>query len=141
LLEQGVNAHESFQTLIVAHMGEACLLADRPADALSFVERAAMFYAHRTRIAELAAKHRLPVMHGLREHVEAGDLMAYAVDLRDLWRRAAGFVDKILKGARSADLPVEQPTKFDLVINLKTVRALDLTIPPSVLMRADQVIE
>ena len=100
-----------------------------------------MFLLHRTRLAELAAKSRLPAMHGLREHVEAGGLMSYAPSLSDTSRRGATFVDKILKGAKPADLPVEQPTRFELVINLKTAKALGLTIPPSVLIRADHVIQ
>ena len=95
---------------------------------------------HRTRIAELSAKSRLPAMAGLREHARAGSLMSYGPDLRDNFRRAATFVDKILKGAKPADLPVEQPTKFELVINLKTAKALGLTIPDSVFIRADEVI-
>ena len=96
---------------------------------------------HRTRIVGLAAKHRLPALYGLREFVDAGGLMSYAPILLDNFRRAATYVDKILKGANPADLPVEQPTKFELVINMKTAKALGLTIPPSVLGRADQVIE
>jgi putative ABC transport system substrate-binding protein len=100
-----------------------------------------LFFLQRTRIAELAAKHRLPAMAYTSELVEAGLLMAYGPDQRDIWRRSATFVDKILKGAKPADLPVEQPTEFELVINLKTAKALGLTIPPSVLARADQVIE
>jgi putative tryptophan/tyrosine transport system substrate-binding protein len=99
------------------------------------------FARHRARLAELAAKNRLPSLHGLREHVDAGDLMSYGPDLIATRRRAASFVDRILKGAKPADLPVEQPTKFELVINLKTAKALGMTIPPSVLARADQVIE
>ena len=100
-----------------------------------------MFVAERTRLAELATKHRLPAMYGLRLHAEAGGLMAYSANLPDSARRAAAFVDRILKGAKPADLPVERPTKFELVINLKTAKALGLTIPPAVLARADEVIQ
>jgi putative ABC transport system substrate-binding protein len=96
---------------------------------------------HRARILELAAKHRLPAMYTVRGFVEAGGLMAYGPSLPDLFRRAATYVDKILRGARPADLPVEQPTTFELVINLETARALGLTIPPPLLLRADQVLE
>src|SRR5262252_183752 len=95
----------------------------------------------RARIAELANKHRLPSMCPHREYAEDGGLMAYGASLTDLYRRAATYVDKILKGAKPADLPVEQPTKFELVINLKTAKALGLTIPPSLLGRADEVIQ
>ena len=101
----------------------------------------ALFILHRARLADLAAKNRLPSMHGLRENVAAGGLMSYGPSLPDLLRRAATFVDKIFKGAKPADLPVEQPTKFELVINLKTAKALGLAIPQSVLVRVDQVIE
>ena len=97
--------------------------------------------AHRERIVSLAAKHRLPAMYGLTAFVEAGGLMAYGASLRDLYRRAATYVDKILKGAKPTDLPVEQATKFELVINLKTARALGLVVPPALLGRADRVIE
>jgi len=100
-----------------------------------------MFFVHRTRIADLAAKQRLPTMFTPREHVDAGGLMVYGPSLRDNFRRAATYVDKILKGAKPADLPVEQPTKFELVINLKTAKALGLTIPQSILIRADHVIQ
>jgi putative ABC transport system substrate-binding protein len=100
-----------------------------------------MLWSHRARVAELAVKSRLPTMFRDREHVEAGGLIAYGASLTDLSRRAASFVDKILRGAKPADLPVEQPTTFELVINMKTARALGLKIPPSLLARADQVIE
>jgi len=96
---------------------------------------------HAGRVIEFAARSRLPAMYNLREHVEAGGLMAYGVSLPDMFRRAATYVDKILKGAKPADLPVEQPTRFELVINLKTAKALGLTIPQSILIRADQVIQ
>jgi putative ABC transport system substrate-binding protein len=99
------------------------------------------FLAYPRRVAELAAKSRLPTMYPFRIFVEAGGLISYSADLIEAWRRAAIFVDKILKGAKPADLPVEQPTKFEFVINLKTAKALGLTIPPSLLQRADQVIE
>jgi ABC-type uncharacterized transport system substrate-binding protein len=97
--------------------------------------------SHRDRIVSLAAKHRLPAMYGFRDFVDAGGLMAYGPSLSESWRRAATYVDKILKGAKPADLPVEQPTKFELTINLKTAKALGLTIPQTLLLRADQVIE
>ena len=96
---------------------------------------------HPERVADLAATHQLPAMYHFRFYVERGGLACYAPDLVDIWRAAAGFVDKILKGAKPADLPVEQPTKFELVINLKTAKALGLTIPQSVLARADEVIQ
>jgi putative ABC transport system substrate-binding protein len=98
-------------------------------------------FAHARRIAELAAQNRLPTVHGFREAVEAGGLMAYATNAPAMFRRAATYVDKIFKGANPGDLPVEQPTKFELIINLKTAKALGLTIPQSLLMRADEVIE
>jgi ABC-type uncharacterized transport system substrate-binding protein len=97
--------------------------------------------ANRRQIVEYATQHRLPMISELRQFAEAGALMSYGASLADLFRRAAGHVDKILKGARPADLPVEQPTKFELVINMKTAKALGLTIPPSLLLRADQLVE
>jgi putative ABC transport system substrate-binding protein len=100
-----------------------------------------MFVAQGTRLADLAARNRLPAMYGLRRHVAAGGLIAYGANELDVWRRAATYVDKILKGAKPGDLPVEQPTKFELVINMKTAKALGLTIPQSVLLRADEIIQ
>ena len=92
-------------------------------------------------VAVLVRQYRLPTIHNLRQFVEAGALVSYGVDFAHLHRRSATYVDKILKGAKAADLPVEQPTKFELVINLKTAKALGLTIPQSVLARADEVIQ
>jgi putative ABC transport system substrate-binding protein len=105
------------------------------------VLRDAMFRTQRAQIVALAAKSRLPAVYGFREQAEAGGLMAYGASVPQLFRRAATYVDKILKGAKPANLPVEQPTKFELVINLKTAKALGLTIPPSLLGQADQVIQ
>jgi putative ABC transport system substrate-binding protein len=110
------------------------------AGALMVVASPSMFIERR-RIADLAVKYRLPTAVGGREYAEAGGLFSYAVSYPGLFRRAAVYVDKILKGAKPADLPVEQPTKLELVINLKTAKALGLTIPRSLLARADQVIE
>jgi putative ABC transport system substrate-binding protein len=100
----------------------------------------AVLFGHHRRVVEAAAASRLPAMYTLKPFVEAGGLASYAADLDDLYRRAAVFVDKILKGAKPADLPVEQPTKFELVINLRTASALDLKVPESLLLRADEVI-
>src|SRR2546425_6825832 len=100
-----------------------------------------MFYVNYRRLVDLAAQHRLPAMYVFREAVEAGGLMCYGANIPDLVRRAAAYVEKILKGAKPADLPIQQPTKFELVINLKTAKALGLTIPNSILLRADEVIE
>jgi len=99
-----------------------------------------VFTSHRTRLVDLAVKSRLPAIYNTREHVEAGGLMSYGVSVTDLFRRAATYVDKILKGAKPADLPVEQPTQFEFVVNLKAAKQIGLTIPPNVLARADTVI-
>jgi len=101
----------------------------------------AFFQLHRARLADFAAKNRLPSMFGFREFVDAGGLMSYGPSATDIFWRAAGFVDRILKGARPGDLPVEQPTRFALVINLQTAKALGLSVPQSLLLRADQVVE
>ena len=119
---------------------DAVLAAVRHTDGLLVLE-SPFFTTHRARLAELAARSRLPAIFGQSEYVEAGGLMSFGTHFHDLFRRAATHVDKILKGAKPADLPVEQPTTVEFVINLKTAKALGLTIPPSLLLRADQVLE
>jgi putative ABC transport system substrate-binding protein len=116
----------------------AAMVKER-ADAL-LLSGDAMFFVHRVRLAELALKNRLPSMSTQWQWVDAGGLIAYAPSFPDQWRRAATYVDKILRGAKPADLPIEQPTKFELVINLKTAKSLGLTIPQPLLARADEVI-
>jgi putative ABC transport system substrate-binding protein len=106
-----------------------------------FVSPSHLAFADRALVVELATRARVPTMFAYRQQVDVGGLMSYGVNVADNFRRAASFVDRILKGAKPADLPVERPTKFELVINLKTAKALGLTIPPSLLLRADQVIE
>jgi len=101
----------------------------------------AVTQAHRKMISELAAKHRVPAIYGGREFVEAGGLIFYGPSFADMYRRAATYVDKILHGAKPADLPVEQPTRFEFVINLKAAKAIALEVPPTMLARADEVIE
>ena len=100
-----------------------------------------ILFGDRTRLVRLAEKYRLPAVYEWRQAAEDGGLLAYSADFRALYRRVAVFVDRLLQGTKAADLPVEQPTKFDLIINLKTAKTLGLTIPPSLLLRADQVIE
>ena len=106
----------------------------------AIITASGFFNSHRKKLAELAAQQRLPAMYLEPEFVDAGGLMTYATSIPDLYRRAATYVDKILKGAKPADLPVEQPTKFELVINLKAAKQIGLAIPPNVLARADKVI-
>jgi len=118
--------------------GAFAAMARERAQAL-LVAGSSTFLAHRAKLAELALKAQLPTMLNFREMVEAGGLMAYAVNMSDFIPRAAVYVDKILKGANPAELPVEQPTKFELVINLKTAKALGLTIPQSLLLRAETI--
>jgi putative ABC transport system substrate-binding protein len=120
--------------------GAFAAMARERADALLVISDA-MFSRHHASLAELAMKARLPSMHGFREYVEVGSLMSYGTSVDGLFRRAPVFVDRILRGAKPADLPVEQPTQFELVINLKTARALGLAIPQSLVLRAEQVIE
>jgi putative ABC transport system substrate-binding protein len=120
--------------------GAFAAIANGVADAV-WVGGSTMTFIHRARIADLAVSRGLPTVCSVKQFAEAGCLVSYSPSFSDLFRRAAYFVDKILKGAKPAELPVEQPTKFELVINLKTAKALGLTIPPSLLLRADQVIE
>jgi putative ABC transport system substrate-binding protein len=127
---RGLNDYERVFSATTQARADAALVLGDP-----------IFFFHHPRIAELATTAGLPTMFAQREYAEAGGLMSYGADLRENYRRAAVYVDKILKGARPGDLPIEQPTKFELVINLKTAKALGLTIPPSVLARADEVIE
>jgi putative ABC transport system substrate-binding protein len=101
----------------------------------------AVFFRQRAQIAQLALNYQLPTVFAVREFVEAGGLMSYGANLSEMFRRAAIYVDKILKGAKPSDLPIEQPATFELVVNLKTAKTLGLTIPPSLLLRADQIIE
>jgi putative ABC transport system substrate-binding protein len=119
----------AFEAIAQAHYGAVLVTADP------------LFFSEAAQIAKLALKYQLPSMHQLREAVEAGGLMSYGPDTTDLNRRAATYVDAILRGAKPADLPIQQPTKFELVINLNTARTLGLTIPPILLARADEVIE
>jgi putative ABC transport system substrate-binding protein len=112
----------------------------RDADGL-LVLNSPLFTTHRGRVVELSVKIRLPAVYGYREVVQTGGLMSYGTHFSDLYRRAGIYAGKIIKGAKPADLPVEQPTKFELVINLKTAKALGLSVPPSLLARADEVIE
>jgi putative ABC transport system substrate-binding protein len=119
---------------------DSAISASLGSDAL-LVTADVVFTSHRSRIADLALKHRLPSMFGFRDMAEAGGLMAYGPDYGDLYRRGAAHVLKILQGAKPADMPIEQPTKFEFVINLKTAKALGLAIPPILLARADEVIE
>ena len=131
LLEaRGPNEFDgAFAAMAKEHVGALLVLSD------------AIFNSHRTRLADLAARSRLPAAYGVRESVEAGGLMSYGPSILDSYRQAATYVDRILKGAQPAELPVERPTKYELVINMKTAKALGLTIPQSVLLRADHVYE
>ena len=133
LRRHDVQASSSFPDVLGA------IKRDRAAAVIVFL--GPFLYQHRREIAELAVRHRLPSVFNYREGPESGGFMSYGPDLLDAYRRAAGYIQKILNGAKPAELPVEQPTKFYLVINLKTAKALGLTIPPSLLLRADQVIE
>ena len=148
LEEQVANAARSLgvaiHTFIVrraADLAPAFLVMKKNRDQGLLVTSPAFMFVHRKAVIDLAATHRIPAIYELQVFVEPGGLMSYGVNASEMQRRAAVYVDKILKGAKPAELPIEQPTKFDLVINLKTARALGLTIPPSLLQRADQAIE
>jgi putative ABC transport system substrate-binding protein len=130
VLETRVEDFESVFLTMAQERADALILTSSPA-----------FFAERRRLAELALKSRLPVMYPESEYVDAGGLLSYGILPTDLFRRAATYVDKILKGTKPADLPVEQPTKFELVINLKAAKQIGLTVPPNVLARADRVIK
>jgi putative ABC transport system substrate-binding protein len=123
------DVHRAFQDAVEQHVGALLIGAD------------GVIQAHQRTIVDLAARNRLPAIHPSRDFVEIGGLMSYAVNYPDLYFRAATLIDKIFKGAKPAELPVEQPTRLELVINLKTAKALGLTVPQSVLVRADEVIE
>ena len=125
----GDDIDRAFQTAVRERVGAVVPLSS------------AFFNFQRERIVSLAVKYRIPVVYESRLFVEIGGLMSYGPDYRDVFKRLAGYADKVLRGAKPADLPVQQPTKFELVINLKTAKALGLTSPPAVLARADEVIE
>ena len=133
MLSLGVRTREEIEDALAA------IDKERPGALLVLADR--LFLHHRTRIMDFATQRRLPGVHAYRELVEAGGLMSYGPSYADMHRRAAWYVDKILKGAKPADLPVERPTKFDLVVNVKAAKAIGVTIPESFLLRADQVIE
>ena len=133
LSTQGVDGPDEFDRALGA------IVADRAGAAL--VATSPMFLGHRRQLAELALRHRLPLMFAFREYAEAGGLMAYGPSYVELFQRAAGYVDKILRGAKPGDLPIEQPTTFELVLNLRTAKALGLTIPPAIRARADELIQ
>ncbi len=137
----GVRVHPLVEARGPGDLDEVFATMTKEGAHAALVVSGTMFYANRVQLAEHALKSHLPMMCTFREYVAAGCLMGYGFNLPDLFRRAAIYVDKILKGAKPADLPVEQAAKFDLVVNLKTAKALGLTIPPSLLQRADQVIE
>ena len=122
-------------------LGEAFLNAARERAEAVFLLLGPLLYGERQRIADLALKHRLPTMSTVSEFVDAGGLISYGTSYPELFRRAAVYVDKILKGAKPGDLPIEQPTKFETVVNLKTAKALGVAIPQAVLLRADRVID
>jgi putative ABC transport system substrate-binding protein len=131
-------------SIIVRHSSELAAAFKAAADAGAgalLIPSSGLLFSHSRQIAELAAVNRLPAIYELRPYVDAGGLVSYGADIEDIWRRAATYVDKILRGTRPAELPIEQPTKFELVVNARAARSLGMTIPPSILIRADEVIE
>jgi putative ABC transport system substrate-binding protein len=128
-LAEGSDAERAFTEIRRARADAVTVLSDP------------VTFGRRAEIIELAARHRMPAIYALREFVENGGLISYATSLNEQWHRAARYVDRVLKGVQPADLPVEQPSKFELVINLRTAKALGLKIPPAILARADQVID
>jgi putative ABC transport system substrate-binding protein len=134
------RAQEPLTAREVSQFDEAFGRAVRERTDAVWIPMVGVTFAQRARVAELALRHRVPVLGYFRSLPEAGGLFSYGPDLRDIYRRAAGYVDRVLRGARPADLPIEQPTKFELVLNLRTAKTLGLTIPQSVLLRADEVI-
>ena len=131
----------SFVSVKTPEQFDAAFSAMRQARAQAlYVPNDPVFFTHRTTLIKLASKVRLPTIHALRQWVDEGGLMSYGANTGDLYRRSAGYVDKILKGAKPGDLPIEQPTKFEFVVNLKTAKALGITIPQSILLQADEVI-
>ena len=133
--------HQYVEVLSPKDIDTAFRMATRERADAGLALASPVLFSQRTQLAELAVKSRLPTIFGSSEYAEVGGLMAYGVNFPDLYRRAATYVDKILKGAKPADLPVEQPTKFELLINLKAAKQIGLTIPPNVLVRADKVIK
>ena len=133
VLSLGVRTRDEIEEALAA------MVKERPDALLVLADR--LFLHHRARIMEFAAQQRLPGVHAYRELIEVGGLISFGPSYEDMHKRAANFVDRILKGAKPADLPVERPAKFELVINLKTAKALGLTIPQSVLLRATEMIE
>jgi putative ABC transport system substrate-binding protein len=128
-MQSSENFDRAFTEIEPAHV-QALLVTTDP-----------LLFVHRTRILAAVATMRLPAMYGLREFVDGGGLVSYGVSLRESFRQAAAYVEKILKGAKPGELPIEQPTTYELVINLKTAKALGLTIPQPLLLRADEVIQ
>jgi putative ABC transport system substrate-binding protein len=137
----GVRLHEAPTRRVEDYDDAIAFMVGESVDSLLVMASPISYSNNASRLIQLTLKHRLPTMFGWKENVQAGGLMSYGVDVLDLYRRSAVYVDKILKGTRPADLPVEQASKYELVINLKTAKSLELTLPPTLLARVDEVIE